>query len=666
MFGSGTYPYCYVANAFGNYTSLPTTFAGCSTSTQVSQYVELTTTPVTSANRPLSVTTPPPSLVSAYLTASSNSMIVGNTMQMAAKCHYSSGPDQDCTVADIYGDAVNMWASNTPADATVNSSGLVTAVSSSALCSGVGNVCTPVSTPPVASMVSITSFGCMAGGGDCTSGINSAISSARSAGKAIYVPCGTFTVSAFSDNGVSIYGAGSCSVLYAPAATNAMITMSGNNWILANFTHQIVSTARDFSNFNVWISPGSDGWRIDSTILNGGNAGGIFDRGGTNGIITNNTVENTLADGIHNTYGAANIIVANNSVLNTGDDGLANVSYTSDPAPVTNVLEQNNSVNGVTPTGRGGSVIGGQNVTFQGNTIQNVACCSGIEFGEENTGSNTQGVSNAVAKNNILSHNSGASGTPDLLAYAGAGTVTDILFQGNSTTSATHDAMGIQAGAGFGGAVSNVAFVNNAAATPGGGAITGTGGSNIYCSGNTLNGSPTSGSPGVCTGSNTFTPTGSSLVWTGNLSGTGAVSITATIGPSGIISTAYPVTVTNPAVTLTGISLSTAGGVTGLFVGATNQLKATCSYSDGSSDDCTATDAHGNLAHSYVSTAPAHATVNATSGLVTGVALGSTTFTAVAGSFTSNPLPLAVFPVLSGIYTITVRGPVKFSGTVRF
>jgi hypothetical protein len=226
--------------------------------------------------------------------------------------------------------------------------------------------------------------------------------------------------------------------------------------------------------------------------------------------------------------------------------------------------------------------------------------------------------------------------------------------------------MGIQAGAGFGGAVSNVAFVNNAAATPGGGAITGTGGSNIYCSGNTLNGSPTSGSPGVCTGSNTFTPTGSSLVWTGNLSGTGAVSITATIGPSGIISTAYPVTVTNPAVTLTGISLSTAGGVTGLFVGATNQLKATCSYSDGSSDDCTATDAHGNLAHSYVSTAPAHATVNATSGLVTGVALGSTTFTAVAGSFTSNPLPLAVFPVLSGIYTITVRGPVKFSGTVRF
>ncbi len=145
---------------------------------------------------------------------------------------------------------------------------------------------------------------------------------------------------------------------------------------------------------------------------------------------------------------------------------------------------------------------------------------------------------------------------------------------------------------------------------------------------------------------------------------TGTPSITAKIGS--VSSSAYPITVSNPVVTLTGVSISLTGGVTVLFVGATNQLKATCTYSDGSSDDCTATDAHGTIAHNYVSTSPAHATVNATSGMVTGVALGTTTFTAVAGSFTSNALPLNVFPVLSGIYTITISGPVKFSGTVRF
>jgi uncharacterized protein YjdB len=278
-FGSGTYGYWYVANTFGNYTALPATLSSGGT-LQVSQYIELTTTAVTSGNLALSVTAPLPSLLSAYLTASSSSMIVGATMQMAAKCHYSSGPDQDCTVADIYGDAVSAWASSDPTKATIGA-----------------------------------------------------------------------------------------------------------------------------------------------------------------------------------------------------------------------------------------------------------------------VGSSNPGLVTAVAA--------------------------------------------------------------------------------------------------------------------------GAASITATIG-AGTTSSAYPITVSSPAVTLTGVSLSLTGGVTGLFVGATNQLKATCTYSDGSSDDCTTSDAHGNLAHSYLSSAPGHATVNTTSGLVTGVAPGSTTFTAVAGSFTSNPLPLAVFPVLSGIYTITVSGPVKFSGTVRF
>ncbi len=134
VFGSGTYAYRYVGNTFGNYTNLPTTLtASASPGQQVSQYVELTTTLVSSANLPLTVTTSPPSLVSAYLTAGSSSMIVGNTMQMAAKCHYTSGPDQDCTVADIYGDAVSAWLTSDASKATVNNvgatnPGLVTAV----------------------------------------------------------------------------------------------------------------------------------------------------------------------------------------------------------------------------------------------------------------------------------------------------------------------------------------------------------------------------------------------------------------------------------------------------------------------------------------------------------------------------------------------------------
>jgi hypothetical protein len=659
--GSGTYAYRYISNTFGNYTNLQTTLtASGSPGLQVSQYILLTTVPVTSADLPLSVTAAPPSLVSAYLTAGSSTMTAGGTMQMAAKCHYTSGPDQDCTNADIYGDGVTAWRSDTPADATISASGLVTAVSSTALCSGVGPVCTPVSTPPIASMVSITAYGCVSGGADCTSGINAAISAAGSAGKAVYVPCGTFTHSAFSST-VSIYGAGSCSILYGPSATNAQITMSGTGWTLANFVSHAASSTRDSTHWNIFNN-GSTNFRIDSLEVWGGNAGGIINFLQANGgIITNNYVHDTLADAIYTTYGSRGTIVANNKVRNAGDDSISNVSYSGDPAPVSGSLDQNNDV-GYQSNGRGVSVVGGQNITIQGNLIASTTQNACIYLADEPS-FNTLPVSNVIARNNILNTCSGSTGQPAILAYSGQGTVSDVLIQGNTVNHAVHDGMGTNSATG--GVVSNVAFVGNAVVSPGSGTAISNSGStgNTYCSGNTLNGSPVAG--GSCGGTNSFTPAGSSQTWTGNLASSGVVNMTAVIH-GGLTSSAYPITVNNSTVILTGVSLSLTGGVTGLFVGAMNQLKATCTYSDGSSDDCTTTDAHGNLAHTYASSAPAHATVDASSGLVTGVAPGATAFTAVAGSFTSHALPLSVFPVLSGVYTITVSGPVKFSGTVQF
>jgi trimeric autotransporter adhesin len=124
--------------------------------------------------------------------------------------------------------------------------------------------------------------------------------------------------------------------------------------------------------------------------------------------------------------------------------------------------------------------------------------------------------------------------------------------------------------------------------------------------------------------------------------------------------------ISNPPVSLTGVSLATTGGATALFVGFTNQLVATCTYSDGSTTNCTTTDSHGNVAGNYSSSSTSHATVGASTGLVTGVAAGTTNLTAQAGSFTSSPLPLNVIAMPSGTYTITITGPVAFSGTVYF
>jgi uncharacterized protein YjdB len=143
----------------------------------------------------------------------------------------------------------------------------------------------------------------------------------------------------------------------------------------------------------------------------------------------------------------------------------------------------------------------------------------------------------------------------------------------------------------------------------------------------------------------------------------GASNLTASIGT--VVSPIYMLTAT-VTVTLTGLSLNTTGGVTGLFVGATNHLVATCLYSDSSTTNCTSTDSHGNIAGNYLSTTPAHATVNNTTGLITGVAPGTTTFTATSGGHMATSPTLTVLAVPTGTYTITITGPVTFSGTVTF
>ena len=146
--------------------------------------------------------------------------------------------------------------------------------------------------------------------------------------------------------------------------------------------------------------------------------------------------------------------------------------------------------------------------------------------------------------------------------------------------------------------------------------------------------------------------------------GTGTPYMKAYVGSVGL--NQWDLTVTAPAVSLTGVSLATTGGVTGLFVGYTNQLVATCAYSDGSTTNCTTTDSHGNVGGSYSSSSSAHATVGASTGLVSGVAAGTTNLTAHAGSFSSAALPLTVLALPSGVYIITLSGPVIFSGAVRF
>jgi parallel beta-helix repeat protein len=142
--------------------------------------------------------------------------------------------------------------------------------------------------------------------------------------------------------------------------------------------------------------------QVVANLIDGGAAGGIRAAGARHFRIDSNTVSNTLADGIHVTYGSQSGIVAHNTVRATGDDLIAVVGYRGDQHYSSDILITDNDVSG-NPWGRGISVLGGQNITISGNMIRNVVAAAGIYIARESSW-NTFGTFNVIARQNIIEH----------------------------------------------------------------------------------------------------------------------------------------------------------------------------------------------------------------------------------------------------------------------
>jgi hypothetical protein len=143
----------------------------------------------------------------------------------------------------------------------------------------------------------------------------------------------------------------------------------------------------------------------------------------------------------------------------------------------------------------------------------------------------------------------------------------------------------------------------------------------------------------------------------GTVSSTGLFTPT-TVGTCYVQATAVPaagyinkwqMTVTAAPVTLQSITLASTGSITQLTIGATNQLIATGQYSDGSTQNLTTS------ITSWTSSNNSYATIGS-GGLVTGVAVGSPTFTGTYSGVTSSAFPLQI---VSGVtlQTVTISTP---------
>ena len=98
--------------------------------------------------------------------------------------------------------------------------------------------------------------------------------------------------------------------------------------------------------------------------VDGAGAAGVFVYGASNYLIEDVTVENTRADGIHQTHGAHDGIIRRARVRNVGDDGIAIVSYGADGAVCHDIRVESPRFTG-NQWGRGFSVVGGQDIIFR-------------------------------------------------------------------------------------------------------------------------------------------------------------------------------------------------------------------------------------------------------------------------------------------------------------
>jgi hypothetical protein len=253
--------------------------------------------------------------------------------------------------------------------------------------------------------VNITSYGAIGDGvTDNTAAILSAIAAAQSRGAAVFVPRGTFAYSTvLTLTGVKMFGIGPQSILYALNSANESIFMYGNGpqvrqLQLTGVTAPSRQAAWQATRITIF---GATNFVIDNVTIQGSAAAGIQTAQGANyGIISNCTISNTLSDSIHITDQASFITVENNHVENSGDDGIAVVSYLTDGGFVHDVTATDNVVlNNL--YGRTMSVVGGENILYENNELENNTGAACLYLAQEE-GWNTFGLENVTAEYNTL------------------------------------------------------------------------------------------------------------------------------------------------------------------------------------------------------------------------------------------------------------------------
>jgi parallel beta-helix repeat protein len=228
----------------------------------------------------------------------------------------------------------------------------------------------------------------------------------------VSVPSGTC---AYGDvirlDGVQIVGNGDASVLWSLNWQRAALFLYGNG---AGVRSVKLTGVKAPGRQSPWEMTritlfGASNFVIDNVTIEGSAAAGIQTAQSTNnGRITNNRISDTLADSIHITDKASYITVENNRIRNAGDDGVAVVSYRYDGGLVSHITARNNDIAN-NRWGRHMSVVGGSDVLYENNLLQNNQASFACVYIAQEGGYGTYAARNVTVQRNTLANCGGTS-----------------------------------------------------------------------------------------------------------------------------------------------------------------------------------------------------------------------------------------------------------------
>ena len=236
----------------------------------------------------------------------------------------------------------------------------------------------PCGAAPPQDALNIVDFGAAPDdGSDDLEAIRACISAAAETNRPVYIPAGRFHIGDAIDlDGVHLVGAGPESVLHGLNPLRRAIRLFGEApevRALTLTTDNPPARRKGTDNYSsgVRVFKGCRNFRIEDLVIEKTTKVGVFCAEAHHGIVRNNVIRETLADGIHFTAAAHDIVIEHNIVEDTGDDTIALVGYKSADQPLRNIIIRNNRT--ARGDARGISILGVENAVVEGNVLRDIA-----------------------------------------------------------------------------------------------------------------------------------------------------------------------------------------------------------------------------------------------------------------------------------------------------